>query len=508
MGDSYNMHKLISLSIIILLLFTPIHAIATQTPEHKSFKKLTTPDPEWNDGRFTGQIYDLQSTENGTITGTLNLGRKSTRGTFYATWTINNQNGHATGLFNNKIILGTIKQPTITPFIGKLTITPCSLTILLIIPLQGIYTVYAHYDASFLYPPSGPYDIGVKTYHFIDESRPENFTVNDPDDLREMMVQLWYPLSTENASYEYQKNLYMDAISFQWLKGRSPIPLFTIPNHANQYVNPYSVQNPPIETIDGPFPVIIFSHGYDGVYQIYTSLIEDLVSHGYIIASINHPYIAGVTVFPDNRTITVSQIPSDPEEAEAWRTLGLRSVVEDAKYVLNILSEWNITDPFYAGTMNLNQIGMYGHSFGGGATAICCYEDTRFKAGLTLDGFSSPESISSGLETPFLMMVTQDRYNNDTILDQIWENLTGNAYLIGIQGSQHYSYTDVGILLQHLLPLVPPKLLGFGTIDQKRMVNITVTIERAFFDVYLRQANPDTLTTILDFYPEITYKLK
>ena len=158
--------------------------------------------------------------------------------------------------------------------------------------------------------------------------------------------------------------------------------------------------------------------------------------------------------------------------------------------------------------MDLTHVGMYGHSFGGGATAICCYEDTRFKAGLTLDGFSSPESISGGLATPFLMMVTQNRYNNDTILDLIWQNLTGTAFLVGIKGSQHYSYTDVGILLQHLLPLIPPNILGFGTIDQKRMVNITITLERAFFDVYLQQKNPDILTQALTTYPEISYKEK
>ncbi len=508
MGEPYTMRKLITLSIISLFLLTPLLGIAAPLPEQQTSIQLTTPDPEWNDGHFTGQIHKTISSENGTITGTLNLGRKSTRGTFTATWTINNQSGNANGIFNNKFILGTLQDTTSLPFIGYLTITPCSLTILLWAPLKGLYTVYAHYDASFLYPPTGPYDIGVQTYHFIDESRPENFTENDPDDLREMMVQLWYPISTNNASHQFEKYLYMDYITFEWLKGRSPIPLITIPNHAYQYVNPYSVQNPPIETNEGPFPVIIFSHGYDGVYQIYTSLIEDLVSHGYVIASINHPYIAGVTVFPDNRTIPVSQIPTDPEEAEAWRTLGLRSVVEDAKYVLNILTDWNATDPFYQGTMDLNQVGMYGHSFGGGGTAICCYEDSRFKAGLTLDGFSSSESISGGLATPFLMMVTQDRYNNDTILDLIWENLTGNAYLVGIEGSQHYSYSDVGILLKHLLPLVPPTILGFGSIDQKRMVNITITLERAFFDVYLKQKNPDILTQALTTYPEISYKEK
>ena len=502
------MHKLFTIFIICSVFISAFLSSATLISEKQSKLNLLDNDLEWNDGRFTGKIYKFLTSENGIITGTLNLGRKSTCGTFQATWALNNKTGTAQGIFNNNLIVGIFQETPSLPFIGRLFIQPCLLTIIMWTPLNGIYSIYCHYDTSFLYPPTGPYEIGVKTYHFIDESRKENFTQNDPDDLREMMVQLWYPLSTNNSAYEFPNANYMDAITFQWLKGRSPIPLITIPNHAYQYVNPHGVIESPIETTTAPFPVIIFSHGYDGVYQIYTSLIEDLVSYGYVIASINHPYIAGVTVFPDNRTIPVSKIPSDPEEAEAWRILGMRSVVEDAKYVLDVLTEMNHSDPFFSGVFDLNYVGMYGHSFGGGATALCCYEDTRFKAGLTLDGFSSAGSISGGLSTPFLMMVTDDRYKNDTSLDLIWENLTGNAYLVGIKGSQHYSFTDVGILLKHLLPLVPPSLLGFGTIDQKRMVNITISLERTFFNVYLRGADPDNLTALLNSFTEIEFKEK
>ena len=503
------MHKLYYYLILIILLISPVTTAAIPLSSYNPSLTPDTDPPEWDDGRFSGQIYRLFSQETGSISGTITLGKKAARGAFSATWAIATTTGTAHGIFNKKLIMGILKDDsTPTPIIGRLTITPCSLTMILWTPLKGIYTIYSHYDASFLYPPTGPFDIGVKSYHLIDKSRPENFTENDPDDYREMMIQLWYPRSTTNISHEAIPAPYMDPITFQWLKARSPIPLITIPDHAYQYVHPHGSIEPPIDTTDGPFPIIIFSHGYDGVYQIYTSLIEDLVSHGYIVASINHPYIAGVTVFPDNRTINVSIIPSDPEEQEAWHKLGLRSMVEDAKYVLDVLTEMNTTDPFFTGSFDLNHIGMYGHSFGGSATTICCYEDTRFNAGLTLDGFSSPESIPGGLSTPFLMMVTEDRYTNDTTLDDIWENLTGSAYLVGIKGSEHYSYTDVGILLKHLLPLIPPKLLGFGTIDQKRMINITVSLERTFFDVYLRGKNPDMLTNLLNYYSEIDYKEK
>src|SRR5215207_7800379 len=40
--------------------------------------------------------------------------------------------------------------------------------------------------------PSGPYEIGTLTYHWVDADRPEVFTA-DPGDRRELMVQIWYP---------------------------------------------------------------------------------------------------------------------------------------------------------------------------------------------------------------------------------------------------------------------------------------------------------------------------
>jgi hypothetical protein len=40
--------------------------------------------------------------------------------------------------------------------------------------------------------PTGPYAIGTLTYHWVDAARAEVFTA-DPDDRRELMVQLWYP---------------------------------------------------------------------------------------------------------------------------------------------------------------------------------------------------------------------------------------------------------------------------------------------------------------------------
>ena len=47
--------------------------------------------------------------------------------------------------------------------------------------------------------PTGHHGIGTVTYHWVDADRPEAFTA-DPDDRRELMVQLWYPAPPDPAA--------------------------------------------------------------------------------------------------------------------------------------------------------------------------------------------------------------------------------------------------------------------------------------------------------------------
>lgn len=46
--------------------------------------------------------------------------------------------------------------------------------------------------------PQGPYPVGTAVYHFIDNDRPDVYSV-DPTDHRELMVQFWYPSEPETG---------------------------------------------------------------------------------------------------------------------------------------------------------------------------------------------------------------------------------------------------------------------------------------------------------------------
>jgi dienelactone hydrolase len=463
--------------------------------------------PDWPDGTFHGGWNKQNDNSSGSVWGVLNQGRRATSGSFTGEWnaTDGTTNGTFRGLFYGMLLVG---QWDITEtgetnrVIGILHLNETHFSARLISPRTGLVELSGVHDASFLPAVTGSYGIGVRTMHLIDTSRPENFTT-DSTDVREMMIQLWYPTETTTLG---KRTEYMDYPTFQWLKKRSPIPLITIPNNAYLYVRPHGHNETMVA--EGMFPVVIFSPGYDGVYQIYTSFIEDLASHGFVVVSINHPYVSGITVFPDGRTVGLAEVPTDPAAQAAFFNMSLRTIVGDAKFTLDTISAMNTTDPDFSGHFDLSRIGMYGHSFGGANTATCCYEDSRFRAGLTLDGVFYRQFIPGSITVPMLFMFAEARLTNDSTIAYLWNHTSNDTFKMSIQGSTHYAFTDVGLLLSHLVPLIPPRLLLFGSIPPKRMVNITKTYVTTFFEVCFKGEPLENLLNLTSQFDEVQFDYK
>ena len=482
---------------IVIFLFLPV-----SSANNLSFEKDLTinnnsepnfyPDDiyEWSDGFFSGNVNNNQ----GAINGYIQQGRNNDVGQVIGDWSMDDQNGFFKGFVRGSFIFGSMygsDMDFLSLFFGKISVHSSDFSGHITSLKFGRLTFSGMYDASFMPELTGEYGVGVKDYHLIDENRPELYT-EDEDDFREMMIRIWYPTDF----YYYQNGVdYMDSVTFDWLMGRSPIPLITVPKNAYEFVCPHGVRDADI--VDGNFPVLIFSPGYDGTYEIYTSFIEDMVSNGFIVVSINHPYVSGVTVFPDGRVARVKGI----------KDFSFESVVGDAEYVLDYLFEMYSNDVFFRNKFDLTRIGMYGHSFGGGATTYCCYNDDRISAGLTYDGVIYEELMSGTLDTPYMMMLAETSFTS-FFSDDLWDNLSSDGFRLVINGSTHYAYSDVGILLNHLLPLIPPNLLGFGRIEPRRMVNATKSFTLAFFQVFLKDYPIDTLLDLNDVFPEVLIHTK
>ncbi|DAC72444.1 MAG TPA: hypothetical protein DSN98_05240 [Thermoplasmata archaeon] len=491
--------SVISILLCSLLILCSFSAAVSSAPGRAT--------PDWPDGTFHGVWSTRNDNTSGCIWGTLNQGRRATRGTFTGEWntTGGTETGTFHGIFYGMILVGqwdVTETGKTSRFTGILRLNETHFSSRLIVLGTGLIDIIGAHDASFLPKLTGSYGVGATSIHLIDMNRAENFTT-DPSDVREMMVQLWYPIEPSTAG---KRTEYMDYFTFQWLKKRSPVPLVTIPNNAYLFVRPHGRNTTMIAP--GMFPVVIFSPGYDGVYQIYTSFIEDLVSHGFVVVSINHPYVSGITVFPDGHTVGIAEVPTDPLARSAFFNMSLQTIIGDAKFVVDTITEMNGTDPEFSGHFDCSEVGMYGHSFGGANTAVCCFEDARFKAGLNLEGVYYPSFIPGNITVPFLMMFAESRLTNDSTVQYMWNHTKNDTFQMTIAGSTHYAYTDVGLLLGHLVPVIPPKILGFGSIPPKRMVNITKTFTTVFFEVYLKGEPVETLLNLSSQFDEVQFDYK
>jgi hypothetical protein len=80
-----------------------------------------------------------------------------------------------------------------------------------------------------------------------------------------------------------------------------------------RYVTTDAVESAPVAADRSSYPVLLFLHGFNGFRQMNTFQVEDLVSHGYIVAAIDQPYAAAAVVFPGGRQAAAGSIvPVEP----------------------------------------------------------------------------------------------------------------------------------------------------------------------------------------------------
>ncbi|MFH2040559.1 MAG: hypothetical protein ABIJ65_14095 [Chloroflexota bacterium] len=336
--------------------------------------------------------------------------------------------------------------------------------------------------------PTGQYSVGTTKIYLVDNTRPESFT-SDPDDHRELMVQIWYPARVE--------------------PGTRPAPLMEHMPFQFSYlslVQTHAYQDVPVAK-DRPFyPVLIFSHGHVGFIEQNLTLMEELASQGYIVCSISHPYHTILTVFPDGRSIPADSIlannflkgispPSDiyAEHLHIW--------TDDTSFLMDELEKIQAGDmenPL-AGKLDMTRIGILGQSFGGVTAVQVCSVDERCKAGISLDS-GLPGGLNAPLKQPFMFMLNESA--TYYLKSNLWA-IENTAYGIQVRGSTHFNFTDLA-----LYSPVTRFTGSFGSIDANRMVRIINAYSLAFFNEYLK----DEMSPLLDGpsvdYPEVTITIR
>ena len=364
------------------------------------------------------------------------------------------------------------------------------------------------------FPITGPYQVGTREIHLIDPSRKEIYGT-DPSAPREFMAQVWYPAEPGPKNEQAR---WMPAIEYAGpaIAEMLSLPPFTL-NHLKYVKGNAYLEASPVSSSEG-FPVLIFSHGWEGFKEQNIFQVEELASHGYVVIGVNHTYGAVLTVFPDGRQVPINHeaLPDDvPDEVyDLASNLLVKQWAGDIGHVIDVLerSKLYAEVQFLSGRLDLSRIGIFGHSTGAGATIEFCLTDTRCQAALAMDLWSEPvdpEIQSLSLTQPALILHSENWDGLDTpernygLIGILVDQAANDVFEITIQGTKHYDFSS--------LPLLTPlaENLGLkGPIDGQLVLEIINAESVAFFDRYLQGDDTIDLEAISSQYPEVTWGVR
>jgi predicted dienelactone hydrolase len=375
--------------------------------------------------------------------------------------------------------------------------------------------------------PTGPFDVGTLTYHWADAKRPEVFTA-DPHDLRELMVQVWYPSaaapSSPRAPYIDDAEIVAPALA-QFIR----LPGFAL-DHL-RYVASNAIPAGRVADGQARYPVLLFQEGLGGYRQMSSFQVEELASHGYIVAAIDQPYVASAVVYSDGRVrrydprmdppyFKPDYDPNVDPSHSAFLDAHLRYLAGDASFTLDRLTALNQDDPngVLTGRLDLERIGLFGHSLGGIVGAEACRLETRLRACLLEDAFMPASVVRDGLTQP-TMWITRDaetmRLERElaggwpepaitehlTTMRAVYESLPSDGYYVQVPGMFHVDMNDAPLLS----PLAPQLGLS-GPIGGERAHQIVNGYSVAFFDRYLKGDAEALADGLADRYPEVRFE--
>ena len=338
-----------------------------------------------------------------------------------------------------------------------------------------------------------------------DASRPDPWApgVN----VRELMVSLWYPaLPSDGRRARYMTPAESELqLTSRGITGVPPDALSTVETNAVSGARPAGRRR--------SLPLVVLSPGFTDSRSTLTGLAEDLASHGYVVAGIDHTYESYATAFPDGRVTTCLAREAPRRDRQEKVAAGR------AADVCFVLDELTGAHPPWPGAelIDPSRMAMAGHSAGGAAAIAAMLADPRIRAGIDMDGSTAAPIPDEGLARPFLFLGKQSNYTPGSggaattprdwkllrgaviTWERDWALLTGWKRWLVVAGAVHASFTDLALLAEQVGIDIGAGLSGTRSLD------ITRAYVRAFFDQHLRGEPQALLDQPSPRYPEVTF---
>jgi len=361
--------------------------------------------------------------------------------------------------------------------------------------------------------PTGPFAVGRAIYDWTDDATLDKLAPV-PGTKRELLVWIWYP-STAGQSVATD-----DYVPARTRAAVGPSGLFKLLTRDLSKVHGHSTRDSDVSRQMRTYPVVIMRGGASLEVWNYSTLAEDLASHGYVVVGFDAPYRTLSVAFPDGRVLTRTA-ENDPELceglAQAPQAVCVNRVmsawIADSAFVLDRLERLNRNDDSgrFTGRLDMTRVGIFGHSFGGATAAQFCHDDSRCKAGIDVDGQPFGSVVREGLHQPFMFLLSDQGNSSDPVdgqiaanIQSIYDRLPSDGRLrVAIRGGYHFGFSDDGTLLKSHIVLRTLRVLGVVGIDGRRQLAVTTYCVHSFFDAYLKGTNDSRLKISSAVFPEI-----
>jgi len=214
------------------------------------------------------------------------------------------------------------------------------------------------------------------------------------------------------------------------------------------------VRDAPAARTDGPFPLVVFGHGFALTPGVYASMLRSWARAGYVVAAPAFPF--------EN-----ANAPGGPDESDLANQPG------DMRFVIDrLLAASSASSGPFAGLIDPSRIAVAGHS-DGGDTALAVAYDRNYR-----DPRVSAAVIMSGAEMPGVGGFAFPRGSPPLLAIQ------GTADTVNPPGSTH-AFFDVAQRPKYLLSLPGAKHLPPYSTQQPQL-GIVERVTIAFLDGYLK----------------------
>lgn len=379
------------------------------------------------------------------------------------------------------------------------------ISIVAILGLIILFLIVERNKKVILPSPTGEFGVGRTSFEWTDTSKIDSLAL-ESGAARELFVWVWYPSSKTNTQSEYLPKEWREAIYDR----RGLFANFF--NKKLSKVRSHGVDDAKLSAKNSQYPVILLKSGIGSPSVYFTTVAEELASHGYIVIGSDSPYSTDVVVFSGNRVV-IDNAKGNPSNAAASvdRDRRLDRLVtiwtDDLRFILDKLQQINTTDSktIFYNRLNLKQVGVFGASLGGATAFRFCNLDNRCKAGVSINGNPFGIVNENKLSKPFMFLMpastsAQIINNIDTIYSQLPAK---NRQWITLKNSHYLNFSDQALFREHFIAKNTDEI---GKIDKYQALKITASAIRSFFDSNLKGKPASTMEKLAEKYKEIEIK--